>query len=160
MSTHLDKIGKNIKEDQKALLFIFISFVSLASLFMPTKNFLFFQIRLLAPSPIVFSKKLNHESSYGNYTFEFFSNQNKTSIKKIFNRDYYKNLSGPHRYKMFHFIALNKNSLLEPSRNSSFYKNIFCDYDDVKKAFKIDFQVSKVIIQSNQRVLHEVHCIE
>ncbi len=145
-------------KDPKAYLILVIGLVSPLNLLLQSESGIAFNLQAISPLPVVFSRRGDlTKDRYSKYFFDFCKNE-KICVTKKFSKDYYRNLSGPHRHKVFHFIALKRTIVLENQKNKLFYKNFFCKNPDIKSSFKIDFNIHKVIIRNNQAAIHEFKC--
>ncbi len=141
----------------KVILILIMGSVNLCTSLIPFNSKYLSSLKSFSVAPVVFSYRVNLGRVHDRYTFDIYLNKDHF-VSRRFNREYYKNLKGPHRYKIFHFMALRRKSMITHKPNSGFYKDVFCGYNDIKDGFKINFEIYRVVIRSKSRIFHDFKC--
>lgn len=141
----------------KVLIILFIGTIQPFASFLPFSNRTLKTLKTFSISPVVFSYKADAGKIFKKFKFDIYSDE-QTFKTVSFNKAYYKKLPGPHRYKIFHFMTLKRKSMITNKNNAEFYKDIFCRYNDIKKAFEINFEIQRVVIREQQKVYHDFKC--
>ena len=141
----------------QAIIIYSITLIAPLKIFYNFENSPLYFLSYYSPIPIVFSKGPRVTKVYKNFKFEIINTNNKV-YEKSFNRNFYKNLPGTHRFKLMTFKALNKNSRIKDSRNLSYYHNYFCNNQFAAKGFEIEGSIKEVKIKQNDKIYLWVKC--